>query len=150
MESHSKQQTDLLVWVGRRMDFSPSTFHLSLFLYPKKFGLIRRKITPDAPRSAIPTTTFIIIFLPQAGSPVAIMIPPITIRTNDMIKITVTNILTKLHIKTGNASAQLTPVSSGLLYTLLEVNSIHFPINGTDVLSDIQQQTHALLHGSQT
>ena len=76
------------------------------------------------------------------------MIPPITINTNDRIKITVTNIFVKLHINTGNAVSQVTLVSSGL--TLPVVSSIHFPIKGTDVLSSTPQQTHFLLHGSQT
>ena|GEM_PF-2425410 len=101
-------------------------------------------MTPDAPSSAIPITTFIIIFLPPLGFPVAIIIPPMIIKTNEVIKISVTNILVKLHIKVGKAVAQVTLVSSEPLFA--ELSSIHLPINGTDVLSSIPQQTHFILH----
>lgn len=110
--------------------------------------MIKRKITPDAQRSAIPTTTLMIIALPQLGLPVAIIIPPTTIKTNDTIKMIVTNILVKLHIRTGKAVAQVTPVSSPP--TLADESSIQFPIKGILVLSDIPQHTQSLLHGSQT
>ena len=115
--------------------------------YPKKFGLIKRKITHEAPSKAIPITTFIIIFLPPHGSPVAILIPPMIIKTKEVIKISVTNILVKLHIRTGKAVFQVTPVSSGLL--ALALDSIHLPINGILVLSNIQQQTHGASQGIQ-
>ncbi|MEI6672782.1 MAG: hypothetical protein WCL02_05665 [bacterium] len=114
------------------------------FFYPKKLGFIRRNITPEAPRSAIPITTLIIIFLPQLGLPVAIIIPPIIIRTKDIIRIIVTNILVKLHINTGKAVSHVTPVSSAP--TLADESSIHLPIKGTLVLSDIPQQTQSALH----
>jgi hypothetical protein len=74
-----------------------------LFFYPKKFGFIRRRITPEAPRSAIPTTTLMIIFFPHDGFPEAIIIPHTIININETIKITVTNILVRLDIKTGKA-----------------------------------------------
>lgn len=69
-------------------------------------------MTPEAQRSAIPITTFIIRSFPHLGFPVEIIIPPITISTNDMIKITVTNICVRLHIKTGKASSCDTTVAS--------------------------------------
>jgi hypothetical protein len=69
-------------------------------------------MTHEAPSKAIPITTLIIIFLPQLGLPVAIMIPPMIIRINDTIKMTVTSILVRLHIKTGNAVVQVTDFSS--------------------------------------
>lgn len=116
--------------------------------YPKKLGLIKRKITPDAQRSAIPTTTFMIIFFPPLGLPVAIIIPPTMIKTKDIIKINVTNILVKLHIKTGKAVAQVTLVSPG---PGAEVpSSIQLPIKGIEVLSDIPQQTPGAEHGWHT
>ena len=112
--------------------------------YPKKLGLIKRRITHEAPRSAIPITTLIIIFLPQLGLPVAIMIPPTIIKINDTIKITVTNILVKLHIKVGNAVVQVTSVSPGPLFAVL--SSIQLPINGIEVLSCMPQHTPGSLH----
>jgi len=69
------------------------------------------------------------------------------IKTNDIIKITVTSILVKLHIKVGNAVVQVTPVSSD---HWLPFSSIHFPINGMEVLSCIPQHTHAVLQEVQT
>lgn len=116
---------------------------MSCIYYPKKFGFIKRKITPEAPRRAIPVTTFIIIPFPQLGLPVAIIIPPIIIKTKEIIRINVTNILVKLHIKTGKAVAQVTLVSPGPLFA--ELSSIQLPIKGIDVLSDIPQQTHSAL-----
>lgn len=113
-------------------------------------------MTPDAQRSAIPTTTFIIIFFQTAALPglaqaVAIIIPPMIIKTKDIIRINVTNILVKLHIKTGKAVAQVTLVSPG---PGAEVpSSIHLPIKGIEVLSDIPQQTPSAeqdLHSSLT
>ena len=101
--------------------------------------MIKRNITPEAPKIAIPTTTFIIIFFPQLGSPVAIIIPQTTIKTNDRIKITVTNIFVKLHISTGKAVSQVTLVSSVPLS--VELDSMQLPINGTLVFNDIPQQT---------
>ena len=89
--------------------------------------------------------TFVIIVLPQLGLPVAIIIPPIIINTNDIIKIRVSIILVKLHIKTGKAVVQLTLVSSALLSPV--VFSIHFPIKGTLVLRDTPQQTPGVLQG---
>gem|GEM_PF-3024728 len=115
--------------------------------YPKKFGLIKRKMTPEAPRRAIPTTTLMIIFFPP-GLPVAIMIPQMMIKTNETIKIIVTSILVRLHIKTGNAVSQVTLVSPGPWFAVL--SSIQLPINGTEVLSDIQQQTHSALQDLHT
>lgn len=85
-----------------------------MFYYPKKLGLIRRKITPDAQRRAIPTTTLMIIFFPPLGFPVAIIIPPRIIRTKETIRMTVTNILAKLDINTGKAVSPVTDFSSGL------------------------------------
>jgi hypothetical protein len=71
--------------------------------------------------------------------------PPITINTKDKINITVTNILVKLHIKTGNAVAHVTHVSSPT-HTLALVSSMQLPIKGTEVLRDIQQHTHGSEH----
>lgn len=116
--------------------------------YPKKFGLIKRKITHEAPSNAIPITTLIIIFFPPDGLPVAIIIPPMIIRTNETIRIRVINILIKLHINTGNAVCQVTPVSS-LSPTSSGLFSIQLPINGILVLSDIPQQTHGALQDTQ-
>jgi hypothetical protein len=79
---------------------------------------------------------------------VEIIIPQIIINTNEIINITVTNILAKLHINTGNAVSHVTLVSSGLLYALSD--SIHLPINGILVLSSVPQHTHCLSQGSQT
>lgn len=107
--------------------------------YQKKLGLIKRRITPDAPSNAIAITTFIIIFLHPLGFPVAIIIPPTIINTKEVIRIKVTSILVKLHIKVGNAVAHVTHVSSGLGVDV--PSSIHFPIKGTDVLSWIPQHT---------
>lgn len=112
---------------------------LYMFLYPKKLGLIRRKITHEAPSRAIPIMTLIIIFFHQLTLPVAIIIPPIIIKTNDTINITVTNILVRLHIKIGKAFSQVTLASS--VPTLVPVFSIHFPIKGILVLSSVPQQT---------
>ena len=113
--------------------------------------MIKRKITHEAPSSAIPITTLVIIFFPQLGLPVAIIIPPIIIKTNETIKIRVINIFVKLHINTGNAVCQVTPVSPG---PGAEVpSSIQLPINGILVLSDIPQQTPSAeqdLHSSTT
>jgi len=69
------------------------------------------------------------------------------IKTNEVIKISVTNILVKLHIKVGKAVAQVTLVSSA--HWLVFTSSIHFPINGTEVLSCIQQHTPGVLHAIQ-
>ena len=110
--------------------------------------MIKRNITPEAPRSAIPTTTFIIIFLPQLGLPVAIIIPPIITKTKETINIIVTNILVKLHINTGNASVQVTLVSPGQAGEV--PSSIQLPIKGTEVLSEIPQQTPASEQDVQT
>lgn len=96
-------------------------------------------MTPDAHKRAIPVATLIIISFHHLGLPVAIIIPPITIKTKDTMRIIVTNILVKLHINTGNAFNQVTPVSSPP--TLPVLSSIHFPIKGMLVLSDIPQQT---------
>ena len=110
-----------------------STFHLPPSTYQKKFGLIRRNITPEAQSKAKPITTFIIIFLPPLGLPVAIIIPPITIKTNETIKIIVTNICVNAHIKVGKASCDDFPPYLG--------SSIHLPINGTLVFNSTPQQT---------
>lgn len=99
-------------------------------------------MTPEAPRRAIPTTTLMIIFFPP-GLPVAIMIPQMMIKTNETIKIIVTSILVRLHIKTGNAVSQVTSVSPAP--TLPVEFSMQLPINGTEVLSDIPQQTPGAL-----
>lgn len=101
---------------------------------------MRRRMTPDAPRSAIPMTTLMIIFLPHSGLPVAIIIPQMRIRTKETIRIAVTNILVMLHIRTGNAVSQVTLVSPAPLFVFSD--SMHLPIKGTEVLSCIQQQTH--------
>jgi hypothetical protein len=85
----------------------------------------------------------IIIFLPQLGLPVAIIIPQTIIKTKETIKITVTSILVKLHIKVGNAVVQVTSVSPGPLFATL--SSIQLPIKGIEVLSDIPQHTHSAL-----
>ena len=77
-----------------------------------------------------------------------IMIPPTIIKTKETIKITVTNILVRLHIKTGNAVVQETASSPSPL-SVAEF-SIQFPIKGIEVLSDIPQQTHASEQGLQT
>ena len=69
------------------------------------------------------------------------------IKTNEVIKISVTNILVKLHIKVGNAVAQVTLVSSA--HWLVFTSSIHFPINGTEVFSWIPQHTPGVLHSVQ-
>lgn len=122
--------------------------HVLCLIYPKKFGFIKRKITPDAQSKAIPVTTFIIIFFHQLGLPVAIIIPPIIIKTKEIIRINVTNILVKLHINTGKAVAQVTLVSPGPLFA--ELSSIQLPIKGIDVLSDIPQHTFGSEHGVQT
>jgi len=114
--------------------------------YPKKFGLIKRRITPDAHNKAIHITTLIIIFLPSAALPTEIIIPQITINTKQTIRITETNILVRLHINTGNAVASVTfvvlPVESSC-----EPNSIQLPMKGTLVLSETPQQ---VTEGSQT
>jgi len=86
-----------------------------------------------------------IIFFPQLGLPVAIMMPQMMIKTKDTIKIIVTSILVKLHIKTGNAVSQLTHISSSPP-TLAGSSSMHLPMNGTLVLSSIQQQTPGSVH----
>ena len=61
----------------------------------------------------------------------------------------VTSILVRLDISTGNAVSPVTDISSPS-HTLVLADSIHLPINGIEVLSCIPQQTHFLLHGSQT
>jgi len=92
--------------------------------------------------------TLVIILFHQLGLPVAIIIPQMTINTKDIIKITVTNILVKLHIKTGKAVVQVTLVSPG---PGAEVpSSIQLPINGMDVLSDTPQQTPSSEQGLHT
>ncbi len=60
---------------------------------------------------------------------------------------TVTNILVILHIKTGNAVVQETANSPSPL-SVVEF-SIQFPIKGTEVLSDMPQQTHESEQGLQ-
>lgn len=107
--------------------------------YQKKLGLIKRRMTPEAPSIAIPMTTLMIIFLPPLGLPVEIMMPPITMRTNETMRMTVTRICVKLPISTGNALSPVTHVSSELLYEVSD--SMHFPMNGTLVLSDMPQHT---------
>ena len=62
------------------------------------------------------------------------------IRINDTIKITVTSILVRLHIKTGNAVVHVTDTSSPA-QTSPERFSIQLPIKGMEVLSCIPQQT---------
>lgn len=101
-------------------------------------------MTPEAPRSAIPIITLVIIFLPSDAFPIEIMIPPTTIKTKEIIKMTVTNILVILHIKTGKAVVQETANSSSPL-SVAEF-SIQFPMKGIEVLSWIPQQTHGSLH----
>lgn len=90
----------------------------------------------------------IIIFFPPLGFPVAIITPPRIINTKETIKIAVTNILVKLDIKTGKAVSHVTDFSSELWYD--DSDSIHFPINGTLVLSSTPQHTHFALHDVQT
>ena len=71
------------------------------------------------------------------------------IRINDTIRITVTSILVRLHIRTGNAVVHVTDFSSPT-QTSPELFSIQLPIKGIDVLSCIPQQTPASeqgLHG---
>ena len=74
------------------------------------------------------------------------MIPQTIIKTKDKIKITVTNILVRLHINTGKAVSPVTAFSSPG-QTLFGLSSIQLPIKGTDVLSDIQQHTLGSLQG---
>lgn len=102
-------------------------------------------MTPEAPRSAIPIITLVIIFLPSDAFPIEIMIPPTTIKTKEIIKMTVTNILVILHIKTGNAVVPETANSPSPL-SVAEF-SIQFPIKGIEVLSDMPQQTHVSEQG---
>jgi len=90
-----------------------------------------------------------IIFFPQLGLPVAIMMPQMMIKTKDTIRMIVTSILVRLDINTGKAVSPVTDISSPS-HTLVLADSIHLPINGIEVLSCIPQQTHFLLHGSQT
>ena len=88
-----------------------------------------------------------IMLFPPLGLPVEIIIPPIIINTNEIIKIAVTNIFVRLDIKTGKAVSQVTLVSPGPW--LAELSSIQFPIKGTLVLRDIPQQTQGALHDVQ-
>ncbi len=87
------------------------------------------------------------MLFPPLGLPVEIIIPPIIINTNEMIKIAVTNIFVRLDTKTGKAVSQVTLVSPGPW--LAELSSIQFPIKGTLVLRDIPQQTQGALHDVQ-
>lgn len=102
-------------------------------------------MTPEAPRSAIPITTLIIIFFPHDGLPEAIIMPHTIIKTNETIKITVTNIFVKLDIKTGKASSVFMAVGS-----FEDSSSIQLPMNGTEVLSSIPQQTPGSEQGLHT
>lgn len=78
--------------------------------YPKKFGLIKRNITPEAHKIASPTATLTIISLPHLGLPVAIITPATTISTNEVIKMTLMSILVSIPIKRGKASPSFNPL----------------------------------------
>ena len=88
--------------------------------------------------------TLIIIFLPQSRSPVAIMTPPITMRTNEVMRITVTRILVRLPISTGNAFDH-TAAASSHTQTAPLLLSMQLPMKGILVLSLTPQQTHLVL-----
>ncbi|HCY21795.1 TPA: hypothetical protein DIC40_08365 [Patescibacteria group bacterium] len=124
--------------------------------YPKKFGLIRRRITPDAPKRAKATITFPISAFPldaQLSSPpeAEIITQPANMPTNPIKIITVTNILVSPHISIGKAVLSVTLLSFASLdqssVDHLD-SSIQFPIKGTLVLSWIPQQTHVSVQGT--
>ena len=127
------------------IELYPSLKHSGWQSYPKKLGLMRRRITPDAHKRAIPMTTFIIIFFPPAAFPLEIMMPPMTINTNPTIKIKLISILVKLPTNTGNALASLITVVFPLEEAVVQ-RSIQFQIKGTLVFNLIPQQ---VLAGSQ-
>ena len=112
---------------------------------------MRCKIIPDAQRSAIAMTTFPISFLPSLALAVshpedATITPPTRIPPKQIKRINVVIILVSAHINTGNAVTSVTTVVSVLLGSV--PNLIHFPTNGTFVLSLIPQQTHGSLQFS--
>ena len=113
--------------------------------YPKKLGLIRRRITPEAQRRASPIATFTIMSLPHFESPVAIMTPATIIRMNDVIRITLTTIFIRLQTRIGNAVDSLI-VDPG---TCDDV-SMQLPIKGILVFSFVPQQTSGSEHGWQS
>jgi hypothetical protein len=111
--------------------------------YPKKFGLMRRNITPDAHKIASQIITFLIIFFPAAtlfGSAhqVEIITPPIMIKTKETIKIAVTNIFISAVIKTGKASPSA-------IFPPCAVVAMQLPIKGTEVFSLVPQHTLGLV-----
>jgi len=121
-----------------------SLLRTHIYVYPKKFGLTRRRITPDAPRIANPIATFIIKSLPHFASPVDHITPPATIITKEAIRITLINILTNAVTRIGNAVVSL----------IVEVGScavvaIQFPINGIVVFNFTPQQTPGVEQSSQ-
>jgi len=115
--------------------------------------LIRRKITPDAPRIARAITTSIISFLPfvalcSSGQAAEIITPPANIATKDHSIMMVTNILISHPISFGKASSCVAEISFSESEISFLPNSIQFPIKGTLVLSSIPQQTHGSEQGT--
>jgi hypothetical protein len=122
--------------------------HASFFVYQKKFGLIKRNITPIAPRIANPMITFLIIFFPVVtfsgeAHQVAIMTPHIMIKINETIKIAVINIFIRAVIRIGKA------LHSSIVPPCV-VFSIQLPIKGILVLSLMPQQTSSSVQGLHT
>lgn len=124
--------------------------------YPKKFGLIRRRITPDAPSNARAAITLPMILVPLAYhsslSPDAAIITPATmIAMNDARRITVTSILVNQSISAGKAVSPVTCIvvvevfrnflSCNIFFSAAESIWIHLPMKGTVVLRLIPQQT---------
>lgn len=106
--------------------------------------MISLRITPLAPKSAIPTITFIISCFPFPNCPsshhAAVIITPATIsKTNENTRIAVTKSLLSPCINFGKAVVGPTTVVFSSLDPCL--NWIQSPINGTVVLSSTPQHT---------
>ena len=86
-----------------------------------------------------------IIFLPSDALPEAIITPATTIKINEVIKITLTNIFVKLPIKVGKAPSHDTAISSPPGLTYAPEDSIQLPIKGIEVFNFTPQHTPGAL-----
>jgi hypothetical protein len=107
--------------------------------YPKKFGLIARNITHDAPSKANAITTCLINFFPlvacsSLAHPIDINTPHTIIAIKQNINITVITILVNHANKRGNAVVGVTSV---VFDEELERKLIQFPTKGTLVFKDM-------------
>jgi len=88
------------------------------FLYPKKFGLIKRRMTPDAPSNAraaitLPIMVFHLLYHSSPVPDAAISTHATMIAINDARRMTVTSILVNQSIRRGKAVSSEMVSASG-------------------------------------